>query len=265
MKKYVCIAILLAFAVALLSACTPIAVEELNQSYSNAGLRITATDLLVEWCPSGHSFLVVTTYFLVENITRWRTISIWIESDSYLQERHETFRIEDISPRSSVEISVPMRIRHDANHVWHGFYINENTGALARFRLSLDLSGYYAVIQELIEELNQPYSNRRLRMTATDLHVERCPTDDGNLIATTYFLLENTTSEYISSARIESFSTAAHVQETFIIEEVPPYSDLEFYVPMIFSADASHVGHELFLSVDMGPLAVFFLSLDLAR
>jgi hypothetical protein len=81
MKKCIRIIALLACAILLFTACSPRPVKELNCSFSSSGLRMTATDMCVEPCSSDDRYLVVTTYFLIENTTRRRTIPIWIKSD----------------------------------------------------------------------------------------------------------------------------------------------------------------------------------------
>jgi hypothetical protein len=133
MKKYTCIAVIIACVALLLAACSPPPVEELNKPFSNEGLRITATDMRVELCPLDDGYLDVTTYFLVENTTRRETIKPSVES-SYVD---TPLFLDDLPPRSSVEIYVITTVPIDAIFVRHAFYSNrkENVGAAAYFWL----------------------------------------------------------------------------------------------------------------------------------
>ena len=133
MKKYTCVTAIIICVAFLLSACSPIPVEELNQPFSNAGLRMTATDMRVEPCPLDDNYIIVTTYFFVENITRRETITSWVES-SYTD---MPLYLDNLPPSSSVEFYVTMTIPIDAVFVRHSFYINrkENIGLAALFWL----------------------------------------------------------------------------------------------------------------------------------
>jgi len=106
---------------------------------------MTATDMRVEPCPSGDDYIIVTTYFLVENTTLWRTIQVLIESDFHLSIGRETYYVGDMLPRSNVEIYVSMVIPADTVYVRHRFnsYRTSSGQPLARlltFRLPLDLA-----------------------------------------------------------------------------------------------------------------------------
>ena len=270
MIKSFCLVAILA-CVILLQACSLRPIEELNQSVSSRGLRMTATDLYVERCLTDDDTLIVTTFFLVENTNRWRTISTWIESSYDFRDISEVqqFSLEDIPPGESMEFYVTIATPSDAFRAIHGFYIYHvlfgHKVQLSVFSLVLDM--VEIIPPSLVMGLNQPYSNAGLCITATDMCVEPCPLDDGNFIATTYFLVENTTSDRSIAARVESYNYITLGKETFYIEDLLPQSEVEFYATAVVNADQPHVGHSFYLNMemDMEHLVTFFLTVNLPR
>ena len=123
MKKCICIVGILVCVVLLLAACSRKPVRELDRPITVRGLRMTATDMLFEPCPSGDGNLI-KTYFLVENTTRWRTIPVWLESNYTSRNISEgqSFYPEDIPAGESVEFYVPVVVPADAVGVEHEFY-----------------------------------------------------------------------------------------------------------------------------------------------
>jgi len=260
-KKYICITGIFVFIVLLLTSCTPVAVEELNQSFSNVGLRITATDMSFEPCQSGDGNLIVYTYFLLENNTKRRTIPVWIESDFLFHFGRETFYLEDIPPGESVEFNVTMVVPSDASNVWYGFYTREDAGPLAHFWLSLDLARPKERILVPIEELNQSASFDGRRITATDLRVEPCPLDDDYLIVTPYFLIEN-----ISNRRTVEIWIRNQDQSAIFHYIFHPGESGVLDWPYIVPRGTHEVWYEFFNNADADVvLTRFQLSLDLAR
>jgi hypothetical protein len=135
MKKTTCVAAVIACVAFLLAACSPPPVEELNQPFSNDGLRMTATDMRVEPCPLEEGYLVVTTYFLVKNTTLMRTISAWVESGGIIGPGDftdkTTHHLDDMAPRSSVEFHITLTVPADAVQVRHNFRGNSTSGESA--------------------------------------------------------------------------------------------------------------------------------------
>ena len=126
----------------LLAACSPRTVKELNRTFSSAGIHMTATAMYTEPCPDNEGYLIVTTYFTVEN-TR-RSVDITVESHSVIDDYAEADVVEHRfnGVTGSIEVAITQTVPNDATEVRYMFfkYRGDEVTWLSHFWLAISLS-----------------------------------------------------------------------------------------------------------------------------
>ena len=126
----------------LLVACSPRPVKELNRTFSSAGIHMTATAMYTEPCPDNEGYLIVTTYFTVEN-TR-RNVDITVEShyviDDYTEAEVIEHRFNCVT--GNIEIVITQTVPSDAVEMRYMFfrYRGDEVTWLSHFWLAISLS-----------------------------------------------------------------------------------------------------------------------------